>query len=91
MQTRVGFRRSTCPCQRPTLDDLIIDLYAHIVPTTLHYEIPMAVPRLEINAGACNSTALRKAARRVTRFYDACMSESGLRATQYTILALLAD
>jgi hypothetical protein len=51
----------------------------------------MAVPRLEINAGACNSTALRKAARRVTRFYDACMSESGLRATQYTILALLAD
>lgn len=43
-----------------------------------------------INPGICNNTALRKAARRLTRFYDACMAETGLRATQYTILSFLA-
>jgi DNA-binding MarR family transcriptional regulator len=50
----------------------------------------MTASRLEINPGICNNTALRKAARRLTRFYDACMAETGLRATQYTILSLLA-
>ncbi|MBW0450930.1 winged helix-turn-helix transcriptional regulator [Paraburkholderia phenoliruptrix] len=51
----------------------------------------MAGSALVINPGICNNTALRKAARRVTRFYDACMAETGLRATQYTILSLLAS
>jgi DNA-binding MarR family transcriptional regulator len=51
----------------------------------------MTPSRPEINPGICNNTALRKAARRVTRFYDACMSETGLRTTQYTILSLLAS
>ncbi|VVE40838.1 MarR family winged helix-turn-helix transcriptional regulator [Pandoraea anhela] len=37
----------------------------------------------------CNNTALRKAARHVTRFYDACLAETGLRGTQYAILKLL--
>ena len=41
--------------------------------------------------GVCNSTAIRKAARRLTRFYDACMAATELRATQYTSLALLAS
>jgi DNA-binding MarR family transcriptional regulator len=44
----------------------------------------------EMKVGSCNNTALRKAARRVTRFYDACMAETGLRGTQYVILNLLA-
>ncbi len=39
----------------------------------------------------CNNTALRKAGRHLTRFYDACMAEAGLRTTQYAILNLLAD
>jgi DNA-binding MarR family transcriptional regulator len=43
-----------------------------------------------INPGVCNNTALRKAARRLTRFYDACLAETGLRSTQYAILNLLA-
>ncbi len=46
--------------------------------------------RLPINPGICNNTALRKATRRIGRFYDACMADTGLRATQYTILSLLA-
>jgi len=50
----------------------------------------MTASNLPINPGICNNTALRKAARRLTRFYDACMAETGLRATQYAILNLLA-
>jgi DNA-binding MarR family transcriptional regulator len=50
----------------------------------------MTASRPTSNPGVCNNTALRKAARRLTRFYDACMAETGLRATQYTILSLLA-
>ena len=38
----------------------------------------------------CNCRALRQAARHVTRFYDACLSEIGIRSTQYTILTALA-
>ncbi|MGF9947015.1 MarR family winged helix-turn-helix transcriptional regulator, partial [Priestia megaterium] len=37
----------------------------------------------------CNCKKLRSAARHITRFYDASLSESGLRATQYSILAYL--
>jgi DNA-binding MarR family transcriptional regulator len=48
------------------------------------------MPESASNPGICNNTALRKAARRVTRFYDACMANTGLRATQYAILSLLA-
>ncbi|SOE96188.1 DNA-binding transcriptional regulator, MarR family [Burkholderia sp. D7] len=51
----------------------------------------MTASRLPINPGICNNTALRKAARRLTRFYDACMADTGLRATQYAILSLLAN
>ncbi|ODP32168.1 MarR family winged helix-turn-helix transcriptional regulator [Pandoraea sp. ISTKB] len=40
--------------------------------------------------GVCNNTALRKAARHVTRFYDTCLADTGLRGTQYAILNLVA-
>lgn len=46
--------------------------------------------RKEDAPGACNSTAIRKAARNLTRFYDACMATAGMRTTQYSILSLLA-
>lgn len=41
--------------------------------------------------GQCNCNALRSAARRVTNFYDRCLETSGLRVTQYIILALLVE
>ena len=37
----------------------------------------------------CNSTKLRRAARHVSRFYDAQTAASGLRVTQYAILGHL--
>ncbi len=37
----------------------------------------------------CNCLALRKAARKTTQLYDAALSEAGIRATQYHILAHL--
>lgn len=37
----------------------------------------------------CNCMALRLAARRVSNFYDSILAPSGLRATQYSMLALL--
>lgn len=39
----------------------------------------------------CNCTAIRKAARHMTRFYDACLAEVGLRGTQYIILRALTS
>jgi DNA-binding MarR family transcriptional regulator len=41
------------------------------------------------NPAGCNCLALRQAARHVSRFYDQFLSASGLRATQYSILARL--
>jgi DNA-binding MarR family transcriptional regulator len=40
---------------------------------------------------SCNCTTLRAAARRVSQFYDAKLAPSGLRVTQYAILALLRE
>ncbi len=42
-----------------------------------------------INPAACNCLALRQAARHVTQFYDQFLTPTGLRATQYSILARL--
>lgn len=41
--------------------------------------------------GVCNNTAVRKADRHLTRFYDACMAGTSLRTTQYSILSVLAQ
>ena len=43
----------------------------------------------ETNPAACNCLALRQAARHVTQIYDQFLAPSGLRATQYSILARL--
>ncbi len=37
----------------------------------------------------CNCMALRRASRRITNFYDGKLAPTGLRVTQYAILALL--
>jgi DNA-binding MarR family transcriptional regulator len=41
------------------------------------------------NPAGCNCLALRQAARHVTQHYDQFLTPSGLRATQYSILARL--
>ena len=40
-------------------------------------------------ASDCNCLAIRKAARQVTQLYDSELSACGLRATQYSVLAIL--
>ena len=42
-----------------------------------------------VNPAGCNCLALRQAARHVTQLYDQFLAPSGLRATQYSILARL--
>jgi DNA-binding MarR family transcriptional regulator len=42
------------------------------------------------NPAACNCLALRQATRHVTQFYDQFLTQTGVRATQYSILARLA-
>ena len=37
----------------------------------------------------CNCLAVRQAARHITQFYDQCLAASGLRTTQFSILAAL--
>src|SRR5438034_11483117 len=37
----------------------------------------------------CNCLALRQAARHATQFYDQCLAPTGLRTTQFSILAKL--
>lgn len=37
----------------------------------------------------CNCLAVRQAARHITQFYDLCLAPTGLRATQFSILAKL--
>lgn len=39
----------------------------------------------------CNCLAARQAARRITQIYDRFLASAGLRATQFSILARLAD
>jgi DNA-binding MarR family transcriptional regulator len=41
------------------------------------------------NPAGCNCLALRQAARHVSQFYDQFLASSGLRTTQYSILARL--
>jgi DNA-binding MarR family transcriptional regulator len=43
------------------------------------------LPLVEPNR--CNCLALRKATRRMSQFYDSALAPSGLRGTQYSILA----
>ena len=46
---------------------------------------------IELKSEICNCSALRQAARHVTRFYDAFLFPVGLRTTQFSILAKLRE
>lgn len=48
------------------------------------------MPPKDLTPGICNSTAIRKAARHLGRFYDGCMAQTDLRITQYAMLNLIA-
>ncbi|WP_343615810.1 MarR family winged helix-turn-helix transcriptional regulator [Novosphingobium sp.] len=41
--------------------------------------------------GQCHCISLRKAARRISLYYDSCLAPVGLRATQFSMLAALAS
>src|SRR5579871_4578993 len=45
---------------------------------------------METKPSSCNVTALRKATRNVSQFYDTVLAGSGIRATQRAILASIA-
>ena len=47
-------------------------------------------PMSEVEPEVCNCSALRQAARRVTRLYDDALAPTGLGVNQYSILARLA-
>ncbi len=49
----------------------------------------MAPSEIPVFDTGCCATALRKASRRVSQFYDDALSETGLRGTQYSILSHL--
>jgi len=41
--------------------------------------------------GRCACGQLRRAARRISRYYDLCLAEAGLRSTQYILLGFLGS
>ena len=51
----------------------------------------MTLPRQKLEIGQCNCFAIRKAARRITRLYDNFLQPTGLRITQFLILATLVE
>jgi DNA-binding MarR family transcriptional regulator len=55
-------------------------------------DLPVKEPPLPaaIEANRCNCTALRKASRRISQFYDSALAPCGLRSTQFALLAEIA-
>jgi len=51
----------------------------------------MLSPAPSSGVDQCNCNALRKAARQISRLYDACLQPTGLKITQYLILAVLNE
>lgn len=45
----------------------------------------------KLGVNDCNCAALRRAARRISNFYDSELAPTGLRATQFAILALVNE
>ncbi|MGV8988743.1 MAG: MarR family winged helix-turn-helix transcriptional regulator [Cypionkella sp.] len=46
-----------------------------------------AAPTVKSVGGSCYATALRKASRRVSQFYDVALEPSGIKTTQFAILS----
>src|SRR5580704_4674883 len=72
---------------RPSLKRLAYrSIYTYIKPHGASVPTMTADPT---NPAGCNCLALRQASRHVTQFYDQFLAPSGLRTTQYSILARL--
>src|SRR5438477_9635312 len=63
-----------------------MSVYTHIVKRDKKALMPSDT---EKTVQVCNCLALRQAARHVTQFYDQCLAPTGLRTTQFSILAKL--
>ena len=50
----------------------------------------MSSPLPAIEIGRCSCSALRKASRRLSQFYDSALAPSGLRVTQFGVLVEIA-
>ncbi len=57
-------------------------------PKPSHARVPTA--RVPTDVADCTCANLRKAARAVTQAYDSALQPSGLKATQFTVLATLS-
>ena len=70
---------------------LILHIYQHmhIVQVIKVWGMRMTNPReaTKTRGGACYATALRKASRRLSQFYDAALEPSGIKTTQFAILS----
>ncbi len=51
---------------------------------------PLTIERGALEPAACTCASLRRAARAVTQVYDEALRPSGLKATQFSLLATLA-
>jgi len=51
----------------------------------------MLLPNQPLRIDACNCNAVRRASRQISRFYDAHLEPTGLRITQFLILATLNE
>ena len=51
----------------------------------------MLLPDQPLRIDACNCNAVRRASRQISRFYDAHLEPTGLRITQFLILATLNE
>jgi DNA-binding MarR family transcriptional regulator len=49
----------------------------------------IAMPRVPPNPEICNCLAIRQAARHVSQLYDQCLAPTGLRGSQFSMLARL--
>jgi DNA-binding MarR family transcriptional regulator len=67
-----------------------IDVYAPMAMDKSSGKNMQESEYLRASALLCNCTAIRQAARHMTRFYDACLAEVGLRSTQYIVLLFLS-
>ena len=77
-----GLFRGDCQPRKPH-DACIWNGYGHI---------PVNMSGMEkLGVKDCNCGAMRKAMRRMSSFYDAQLAPSGLRATQFAILATLNE
>lgn len=62
-------------------------VHIHVMPTETH----ALEQRSAVDLTACACANLRKAARVVTQVYDAALRPTGLKATQFTVLATLSN